>query len=102
YGADVSKKMRQGALCAALSAKLADEQLMIVDDFKLDQISTKNAASALESLGALPKATVILAEPNDTVQMSLRNLPRVRYRVAPSVSALDIVDGGNIVITQAA
>ena len=100
------KKMRRAAILSALSAKLADGELFIVDQLPLNgAISTKTAAAFLnEMMATLPakKSLVIIEAVDDVVIKSVRNIPNVTLRVAPSFSVRDVVDGGLVLVTRAA
>jgi large subunit ribosomal protein L4 len=103
-GHSLPKKMRQAAIRSALSAKLADNELVIIDEFPLNgTISTKTAAAFLsEATGGAKKSLVIVEGSNDTVSKSIRNIAGVTVRVAPIFSTRDVVDGGIVVVTRAA
>ncbi len=102
-GHSMPKKMRRAAILSALSAKLADGELIIVDAIALDNtISTKAAATLLSGLGVTKKSLVIIEAVDDVVIKSLRNIPQVTLRVAPSFSVRDVVDGGLVIVTRAA
>ncbi len=98
------KKMKRAAILSALSAKLADGEMVFVDGFGLDgAISTKLAATFLQDVsGNARKVLVIADESNELVYKSLRNIEGVTLRVAPAFSTRDVVDGGTVVITRAA
>jgi large subunit ribosomal protein L4 len=102
-GHALPRKMRRAAICAALSAKLADGEFVVLDGFGLSEISTKEAVKVLQSVtGGAKKSLVILDEADPTVVKSMRNLPGVVIRIAPGVSTRDIIDGGIVVATKAA
>lgn len=102
-GHAIPRKMRRAAIWSALSAKLADGEMVVVDSFGLKDISTKEAAAFLASLnGGARKSLVILEESDPVVVKSLRNIPGVTLRVAPVISTRDVVDGGVVVATKAA
>jgi len=103
-GMSLPKKMRRAAIRAALSAKLADGELVVVDDFPLNgTISTKTGAALLaEANGGAKKSLVILGSYDPVVIKSLRNIAGVTVRVAPTFSTRDVVDGGIVVLTRAA
>ncbi|MDX1932077.1 MAG: 50S ribosomal protein L4 [Capsulimonadales bacterium] len=98
------KKMRWAALRSALSAKLADNELVIVDALPtIESPSTKAMAAFLnEIVPTAKKSLVVVEEHNETLWLSLRNLPNVTVRVAPAFSTRDVIDGGIIVMTRAA
>jgi large subunit ribosomal protein L4 len=104
-GFALPKKMRRGAIWSALSSKLADGELVIIDQFPLaeGEFSTKTAATFLTEIAAgAKKSLVILDEATENVFKSLRNIGNVTLRVAPNFSTRDVVDGGMVIITRAA
>ncbi|MFM7323283.1 MAG: 50S ribosomal protein L4 [Armatimonadota bacterium] len=102
-GHSIPRKMRRAAIWSALSAKLADGELVVIDTFGLKDISTKEAAEFLAKVNnGARKSLVILEESDPVVVKSLRNIPGVTLRVAPVVSTRDVVDGGIVVATKAA
>lgn len=102
-GHALPKKMKRLAIWSALTAKLNDAELVVVDAFPLDGISTKTAASFLKDVtGGARKSLVIIEDENETVIKSLRNIEGVTLRVAPAFSTRDVVNGGIIVATKAA
>jgi large subunit ribosomal protein L4 len=98
------KKMRRQAIRAALSAKLADNELIIVDSLPVgDTPATKPVATFLAELtSGAKKSLVIVEENNEAVYKSLRNIAGVTVRVAPAFSTRDVIDGGIVVVTKAA
>lgn len=98
------RKMRRAAVRSALSAKLADGELVVVDGFPLDgAISTKTAAAFLREIAPTAKKSLVIVEEHDEiVWKSLRNIDNIEVRVAPQFSTRDVVDGGIVVITRAA
>lgn len=103
---DMPKKMRRAAIFSALSSKLADGELVVVDRLPLDgTISTKTAAAFLNGMLAaspLKKALLIVESVDDVVIKSVRNIANVTLRVAPSFSVKDVVDGGLVILTRGA
>jgi large subunit ribosomal protein L4 len=98
------KKMRRQAIRSALSAKLADGELIIIDQIPLEgAISTKIAAAFIgEIVPNAKKVLVIVEEHQEVTWKSLRNIANVTVRVAPQFSTRDVVDGGIVLITRAA
>ncbi|MEI6432024.1 MAG: 50S ribosomal protein L4 [bacterium] len=103
-GHALPKKMRRAAIRAALSAKLADGELIVVDAFPLDgAISTKTAATFIREVAPTAKKSLVIIESgDDSVHKSLRNIANVTIRTAPVFSTRDVIDGGVIIITRAA
>ena len=102
FGKDLPKKMRRSALRSALSAKLTDGELTVVNSISLDEISSKKMAAILDSLEADGRALLVLDEQNEIVAKSARNIPGVILRIAPNLSVRDILNCDRIVITKGA
>lgn len=96
------KKMRRAALKSAFSARIADEDVIIVDEIKLDKISTKEMAGILRSVGAAGKILVILDSLTDEIRKSSRNISQLEIRIAPAVSVRDVLNADKIVMTKPA
>lgn len=103
-GHTLPRKMKQAAIRSALSAKLADGEMIIVDAFPLDGvISTKIAAAFLQEItGGARKSLVIVEKSDEIVYKSIRNIAGITLRVVPVISTRDVVDGGIVVVTRAA
>jgi large subunit ribosomal protein L4 len=105
-GHDLPRKMRRAAIFSALSSKLADGELIVVDDLGLNgTVSTKAAASMLQELmDALPakKSLLIIDSADEVTIRSVRNIANVNLKVAPNFSTRDVVDGGLVVILRSA
>lgn len=102
YAQSLPKKMRRGAIKSALSARLADEAVIVLDEFKLDKISTKAMAGILDSIQAYGKTLLVLEGITEEIRKSSRNIPGVELRVAPAVSVRDILNADKIVMTRGA
>ena len=100
YRKALPKKMRRGALRSALSARIADDAVVVVDEIKLDGISTKKMAAFLDGVGANRRALVVLDGASNEILLSSRNIPGVELRVAPSVSVRDILNADKIIMTR--
>lgn len=104
-GHALPKKMRRGAIRAALSAKLADGELIIVDSVPVNGTpSTKAAVEFLTAVGVtVRKKTLVIVDGNDEATIkSLRNIDKLTLRVAPAFSTRDVVDGGQVILTRGA
>ena len=102
YAKDMPRKMRREALRCALSALVADEQIIVVDDFTLDSAKTKAMADALQALVGDNSALVLMADKNETVERSIRNLPNARYLSASYLNVRDLLSHDRVVIPMAA
>ncbi len=101
YDKDLPKKMRRLALKSALSSKAGEKAIIVMDDLKLDSISTKALAGILGKIGAEGKTLLVLAESNETLLKSAGNIPWVQVRIAPSVSTYDLLNADRVVLTKA-
>ena len=100
YDQQMPKKMRRLAIKSALAAKLADEAITIIDELKLDTISTKVMVEKLNKIGANGKVLLIVGASDETIKKSARNIPWLTLRVSPSVSTYDLLHADKIMFTQ--
>ncbi len=100
--AKLPKKARRVAIASALSAKAADDAIIVLDTLMMDTHSTKTAASLLKTLGVSGKTLVVIGDVNLTIYKSFRNIPGLEVRVAPAFSVRDVLDAQHIIMTQAA
>ena len=102
YRKSFPKKMRRGALKSALSARLADDAVVIVDEITMDEISTKQMAEFLDTFEAFGRTLVVMDALTHEIKKSARNIPGVELRVAPGVSVRDVLNAEKIIMTRAA
>lgn len=102
YAFKVPNKVVKLAMRSALSAKLVDEELFVIDGFGLTEPSTKQAAGILKSLGIEGRCTVVVANDDTNAILSLRNLPKVRVITAPESNTYDLVDNVSLLFTKPA
>ena len=104
YEFQVPKKVEKGALRAALSQKLRDGEVVIVDALSVAEIKTKAAAEMLKGLGLESGKKVLLVDvkPEDKLTLSVRNIDGVRILASNRVSARDVMNTRRVVVTQAA
>jgi large subunit ribosomal protein L4 len=102
YEYTLPKKVEKGALRAALSQKLRDGAVIVVDALSVAEIKTKAAAEMLKRLGVNGKALLVDVKPEDRLTLSVRNIEGVRLVASNRVSARDVVDTRRVVLTRAA
>lgn len=90
YSYSMPKKKRRAALRSALSAKLRDNEILVVESLGLDGIKTKALAGTLGKLG-VTNALIVLPEANDVIECSARNLPWVKVLRAEGINVYDIL-----------
>ncbi len=99
YSFKMNKKEKQAAIRSALSAKLQEENLIVVDRLAFDEIKTKNMVRVMKNLGA-EKAYVVLEGADRNVFLSTRNLQDIRLSHAGSLSVYDIMKYKKLILTQ--
>lgn len=102
YRQALPKKMRRGALRSALSARMADGAVAIIDEVTLDRISTKDMAAFLNRFEAFGRTVLVVESISEELRKSSRNIPGVDLRVSPAVSVRDVMNADKIIITRAA
>lgn len=102
YSLGLPKKMKRGAVRSALSSKVAEDSVIVVEDVTVDEIRTKRMAEILDNLNAEGKVLLVLDRMTDEIAKSARNIPYLRLAVAPAISLRDVLDSDKIVLTKAA
>src|SRR5215218_9310864 len=102
YDYDLPKKVRIGALRAALAQKAQSGALVVIDRFEAETPKTKAAAELLKRLGVSGKTLLIDSAPQDSFALAARNLAGVRLVPANRVTARDVMDTARIVATREA
>ena len=102
YGFSINKKVKRLALKSVLSAKAQEENVVVIDEIKLDAIKTKPMAAFLKAVGADTKALVVTAENNDIVVKSAANIPGVLVTFANLINVYDILNAKKLVVDKAA
>ncbi|MGI6536516.1 MAG: 50S ribosomal protein L4 [Eggerthellaceae bacterium] len=98
YAKKVNKKVVKLAMRSALSAKLADGELTVLET-KFDKPCTKDARKAFEALGIEGRVTLIVGSEDVNTYLSFRNLPKVLVIPATAINTYDIINNKNLVIT---
>ena len=102
YRYSLNKKLKRLALKSALSAKVADNELIVVDEFKFAEPKTKEMVKVLENIKADKKALIVMAEKDDNVVRSAHNIPGVRTALVSTMNVYEIVNHYTLVLTEAA
>ena len=100
YRYSVNKKLKTVALKSALSAKVAENELIVVDAIEFDAIKTKQVAEMLKALKVDSKALIVTNEKNDNVVKSARNIEGVATTFMGSLNVYDILKHDVMVITK--
>jgi large subunit ribosomal protein L4 len=99
YGYRPPRKMRQGALASALSLKLKQGQLIVLDTFELNEIKTKQLAEILKALGT-NNSLIVDAKANEKLRISARNMPRSQFLPPEGVNLYDVLRHESLILTR--
>ena len=102
YSYTLNKKVKRLALKSALSAKAAENNVVVIDSIKMDSIKTKEFAGFLNAVGAQKKPLVITAEADQIIVKSGRNIPGCAVTFANLINVYDVVNAEKLVVDQAA
>ena len=102
YGYVLNKKVKRLALKSALSAKAAEDEIVVIDGLKVEEIKTKAFQSFLKKIGVEKKALVVTETVDEKVIKSARNIEGVSTTIATILSPYMILTGGKMVIDKAA
>lgn len=102
YVFKVPAKVVKLAMRSALSAKLADGELVVVDSLSFEKPSTKQAVEVLKNLGLTGRVTLVVGDEDVNTYLSFRNLNQVRTIGISEANTLDFIDNKALVFTSAA
>jgi len=102
YRYSVNKKLKRLALKSALSAKVQDKELIVLDELKFEAPKTKDMVKVLDAIKAGKKALIITAEKDENVVRSAANIPGVRTALVNTMNVYEIVNAGSFVVTKEA
>ena len=99
YTIRLNKKEKRLALKSALTSRLQENKLIVVDELKFDEIKTKNFVNVMNNLKA-EKALVVLNENDANVVMSARNIPTVKTALTNTINVYDILKYNTLILTK--
>jgi len=100
YRYSVNKKVRRLALKSALSSKVADNDVIVLENMNLSEIKTKNVVQILKNLGVADKALIVLPENDKNVVMSARNIKGVDTTYVGSINTYDVLNHTKCIILK--
>ena len=100
YRVDMNKKTKRVAIISALSAKVAANEMIIVDKITTEEYKTKTMVNMLSAIGAGKKSLVILSENNKCVVKSFDNIPGVKTTPSTIISVYDLINCDTVVAEQ--
>ena len=101
YSFKMNKKEKRIALLSALSSKVADNKIVVLDAFNLDEVKTKKFAEVMNNL-KVDKALVVIEGENKNVVLSGRNIPTVKVSATNEINTYDVLKYETLVVTKAA
>ena len=102
YDFKLSKKVERGALRAALAQKMKEDELIVVDALAVGEAKTKAAVELLKRLGVAGKAVLVDVAADEMLSRSVRNIPGVSLVPSARLSARDVADSRQVVVTRSA
>ncbi|USK34020.1 50S ribosomal protein L4 [Bacillus sp. F19] len=102
YAYKLPKKVRRLAIKSALSSKVQENNVVVLEDLLMNAPKTKEMTSILTGLSIAKKALIVTADVNETIELSARNIPGITVLTANSINVLDVLNHEKLVITKAA
>ena len=99
YSFKINKKEKRAALKSALTSRVLDNKLIVVDELKFDEIKTKKFQTVMDNL-KVKKALVVIADNDEKVVMSARNIPTIKTALVNTINVYDILKGDTLVLTK--
>ncbi len=102
YRYTVPKKVRRLAMKSVLSAKVADSEIIVLDELKFDAPKTKEMIKVLENVKAAKKALIITVEKDENIVRSAANIPGVKTALVGTMNVYEIVNHTSFIVTKEA
>ena len=102
YRYRVNKKVKRLAMKSVLSAKVADNEMIVLNELKFDEPKTKEMIKVLANVKAGKKALIVMAEKDENVIKSAANIPGVRTALVGTMNVYEIINHTNFIVTEAA
>ncbi|PFN77915.1 50S ribosomal protein L4 [Bacillus sp. AFS076308] len=102
YSYKLPKKVRRLAIKSALSSKVLEENILVLETLTFDAPKTKEFKSVLGGLSVEKKALIVTADLDENVALSARNIPGVTVVTAEGINVLDVVNHDKLIMTKAA
>ncbi|MEY8335109.1 50S ribosomal protein L4 [Lachnospiraceae bacterium 47-T17] len=99
YSFKINKKEKRAALKSALTSRVQEQKLIVLDELKLDEIKTKKFAAVLKNLN-VEKALVVINDNDQNVILSARNIPTVKIAQTSTINVFDILKYSTLVVTK--
>ena len=100
YKVSLNKKVKRLAMKSALSTKVAENEMIVVDSLAMDAIKTKEMAGVLSAINAGKKTLIVLPEKDDVVYRSARNIAGAKVSLVNTLNVYDILNCNTIVVVK--
>ena len=100
YSYTINKKVKKLAMVSALSAKAADECVMVIDNLTMDEIKTKAVADMLKAMGVDGKALIVTNEMEKNVYLSARNIAGVKASYVGMLNVYDVLNHDKFIVAK--
>jgi len=100
YKYTIPKKIRRLALKSALTSKVNEKNIVVLDDLRFDSIKTKQMVNVLNNLKVNTSSLVVLPEKNEIIEKSARNIPGVKTALVNTINVYDILKYDKFIITK--
>ena len=100
YRYTVNKKVRRLAMKSALSSKVLDSDMIVLDALTMEEYKTKTIVSMLKALGSEKKALIVLPKVDEKVIASARNIPGVKTALANTLNVYDILNADKFIVVK--
>ncbi|MPN44913.1 50S ribosomal protein L4 [bioreactor metagenome] len=100
YGYSINKKVKRLAMKSVFSSKVLEENLIIVDEIKIEEYKTKPVVEMLKALGADCKTLLVAAEKNEKLIKSAANIPGVKTALTNTINVYDILNAKKLVVAK--
>lgn len=102
YSYKLPKKVRRLAIKSALSTKVLEESMLVLEDLALNAPKTKDMVAVLQGLSVQKKVLIVTADLNENVALSARNIPGITVIAANEVNVIDVLHHDTLIMTKAA
>lgn len=100
YGFSINKKVKRLAMKSALSGKAADDEILVLDSFGMEEIKTKEITKILAALPTGKKTLIVLPEKDDVIYKSARNIAGVKVTLINTLNVYDILNCDKMLVLQ--
>ncbi|HKM18027.1 MAG: 50S ribosomal protein L4 [Firmicutes bacterium] len=100
YAFNMPKKARRMALKSALSAKVRDGELIVLDELKIDEPKTKLMVKVLKALNADQKPLIVISDWDSNIELATRNIPRALLLKSSGLNVYDVLNHDRVIFTK--